>query len=62
MKTITIRYSKDGAKSTMETAGFTGGACVKDTARIKEILGEVVHDEKTAEFYACDTAQALQHE
>ena len=56
MKKITITYSRDGSKSTMETEGFAGGECLRAAAKAREILGNVEHEENTATHVASTPA------
>lgn len=41
----------DGDNVTIETSGFKGGACLKETADLEKALGVTVKDRKTTEFY-----------
>lgn len=41
----------DGGDVTIETSGFKGGACLKETLDLEKALGVTVKDRKTTEFY-----------
>lgn len=57
-KTITITLSRDGAKSTLQTEGFSGGECLRASEKFRNLLGKVENEEHTAEYYAGDACQA----
>lgn len=50
MKTITVEI-KDG-KSTIETTGFEGRACLDATAELEKAMGVVENETKKPEFVA----------
>lgn len=62
MKKITIRLSKDGGKSVLETEGFSGGECERAAAPFRAKLGQASEEERTPEYYAGETCQQLAYE
>lgn len=54
MKQIIVTF--DNGQSTIETKGFTGGDCVKETLDLKKALGVVKSEKKTPEFFQTATA------
>ena len=60
MKQIIVTF--DNGKTTIETKGFTGGACLKETADLKAALGQTTSERKTPEYFATQTtAQQAKH-
>jgi hypothetical protein len=57
MKTITVTIK--GGAATVETEGFTGTDCLKETAALEKALGATTGDVKTAEYRR--TAPAARH-
>lgn len=50
MKVITIDISVEGEIS-IETKGFTGNACLKETQFLKDILGKELEKQLTPTYY-----------
>jgi hypothetical protein len=50
MRTIDVHIDDQGNPK-IETSGFAGGECAKETADLEKALGAKVKDTKTAEWY-----------
>ena len=51
MKKIVMRVNGKTAGVTLETSGFKGPECMKETADIERAIGRTTSNEKTREFY-----------
>jgi len=51
MKEIIITIDDKTGEVEIETKGFTGNECLLETKELKESLGIVKNEKKTAEFY-----------
>ena len=50
MKQIDVIIDEAG-NPTIETSGFAGGECARETASLEKALGAKTKDTRTAEFY-----------
>lgn len=56
MKSINVTFDNDG-NSTIETTGFTGTACLKETAALEQALGNKTKNVNTREMTATSTRE-----
>ena len=57
MKSINVTFDNDG-NSTIETTGFTGTACLKETAALEQALGATAKRTPTREMTVTSTQEA----
>ena len=56
MKSINVTFDADG-NSTISTTGFTGTACLKETAALEQALGATAKRTATREMNVAATAK-----
>lgn len=56
MKLINVTFDADG-NSTISTTGFTGTACLKETAALEQALGATAQRTPTREMTATSTQE-----
>lgn len=54
-KKIIVNFDDDGNVKNIETEGFKGSACMKETESIIQKLGTTVKSDKKPEFYQTTT-------
>ena len=57
MKSINVTFDADG-NSTISTTGFTGTACLKETAALEQALGATAQRTPTREMTVTSTQEA----
>ena len=57
MKSINVTFDADG-NSTISTTGFTGTACLKETAALEQALGATAKRTPTREMTVTSTQEA----
>jgi len=59
-RVIEVTVKKTG-ETTVQTKGYSGGACIEASKWLEQSLGISINDHKTAEFYSTtDTEQHIQ--
>jgi hypothetical protein len=56
MKSITVTFDGDG-NSAIETTGFVGTACLKETVALEQALGKKTKDANKREMTATSTSE-----
>ncbi len=59
MKLITVTFDADG-NSVIETTGFVGTACLKETAALEQALGKKTKDANKREMTLTSTQEEVQ--